>query len=138
MEPVFHLYRQHARIGPVRATEGVAVVQLVAIVRDVSADQADRKALAESFSQRQIEGVITRQVIGPVTVQESRAIIKRQGGEAAPWQVALHTDGKSVALLVVQIKTSIGRRRKMRYPASHASEPLGLLVRVHQVRVIVT
>src|SRR5664280_1964341 len=114
MEAVFHLYRQHARIGPVRAAEGVAVVQLVAIVRDVSADQPNRKALAESFSQRQIEGVITRQVIGPVTVQESRAVVKRQRGEAAPWQIALHARRKSVALIVVQIKTSIGRGRKIR------------------------
>ena len=58
-----HLHRAHEGIGPMRATEGVAVVELIALVGDVGADEAHHPVLAERLSHRQIERVVARQMV---------------------------------------------------------------------------
>src|ERR1039458_617647 len=75
-------------------------------------------------------------MIGSVAIEKSRTIVERQGGEATPRQIAFHPGRKRVALIVVQIKPSSGRRRKIRQPARYGPEPLSLLVREHQMGVV--
>ena len=117
--------------------EGVAVVQLIAHVGDVGAGEANREVLAEGFAHRQIEGVVAGQMVGAVAIEEARAVVDGEGGEATPRQVALDAGGERVALVVVQVERSAGRRRKIGKTTGDGADALGDLVRVNQMGVIV-
>ena len=57
MKFVAHLYPNHARIGVVRASKRIAVVELIGGIANVRAHQPHSGVLAEGLAHRQIEGV---------------------------------------------------------------------------------
>src|SRR5215469_3762814 len=72
----------------------------------------------------------------PISVQEPRAVVNRDCGEATPRQVAIEARRERVALIVIEIEVPVRRRREIRKPARYGSHSLGYLVRVDQVGVI--
>src|SRR5271166_1635128 len=118
--------------------ESVAVVQLIAYVRDVGAGEANGEVLAEGLTHREIEGGVAGQMVGAIAIEKAGAVVDGKGCEAMPRQVALDAGRERVALIVVQVKTAFGWRRKVRESARDSAEALCLLVRIHQVSVIVT
>lgn len=61
-----------------RSAEGVAAIEQVLLVGDVGADKPHREALAEVLTNRKVEGVIGRKVVGAITVEEAGAIVEFQ------------------------------------------------------------
>src|SRR6516164_9802206 len=89
MKPEFHLHRAHKRIRRVGASEGVAGVEHVALVRDVGADKTDHPVFADGLPNRQIKRVVAGQMTWTVTVEKARSIVKGDCSERTPRQIAL-------------------------------------------------
>src|ERR1017187_2897440 len=120
-----------------RPTESIAAIELITLVGDVGAAKAHHPILAERLSDGQIQRVVARKMIRTVAVKKARAVIDAHGGEAAPRQFAVEARRERVALVVVKVETSFRRWRKVREPTGDPAEPLGLLVRIHDMGVIV-
>src|SRR5271165_4746531 len=135
-KPVLHLDRDHGRIAPMGTAESVAVVQLIAHVRDVGAGEANGEILAEGFAYRQIEGGIAGQMVGAIAVEKAGAVVDGEGREATPRQVALDAGRKRVALIVVKKERPAWRWGKIGKTTGDSTDTLGQLVRVNEMSVI--
>ena len=74
MKSVFNLRRDFPRIHEMRAAESIAIVQHVAVIREIQRGQAYRPLLSEGFPQSEIKRCMRRQMCGTVSVQETRAV----------------------------------------------------------------
>ena len=91
MEAVAEFCINLARVVPVEAAEGYAVVELEAAIGYVHGVHRRGEALAEIFSQRQIERGVLWQVVAGIRlsgkgVGESRAVVDVGGGVGMPRQ----------------------------------------------------
>src|ERR1035438_176707 len=89
MKPESHLNKNFARVVPVEAAEGLAVVEPHAAVGDIQGVERGRDALAEVFAQRKIEGGVRWQMVSGIglidkTVREAGAVIDIRRGVGAP------------------------------------------------------
>src|ERR1017187_5480084 len=120
-----------------RSTESIAVIELITLVGDVGAAKAHHPVLAERLSDGQIQRVVARKMVRPIAVKKARAVIDGHGGEAAPRQFAVEARRERVPLVVVKVETAFRRRRKIREPTCDPTKSLRLLVRIHDMGVVV-
>ena len=88
VESVANLHCQHARIGKMRAAEGVAGIEHIPLIGDVGGRKAGGKVFAEVFAEGKIESVVAGEVVRTVSAEEAGAVVDGGRSEAAPGQVA--------------------------------------------------
>src|ERR1017187_5115649 len=120
-----------------RSTESIAVIELIMLVGDVGTAKAHHPVLAERLSDGHVQRVVARKVVRTVAVKKARAVIDGHGGEAAPRQFAVEARRERVALVVVKVEAPFRRRRKIREPTGDPTKSLRLLVRIHEMGVVV-
>src|ERR1700690_2907827 len=89
VKPESHLNKYFARVIPVEATEGLAVVELHAAVGDIQGVERGRDAFAEVFADRKIERGVRWQMVSRIglidkTVGEAGAVIDIRRRVGAP------------------------------------------------------
>ena len=141
MKLVAHRHIDFARVVPVKAAEGQAVIEDHAAIGDVKDSHRRGKSLAPIFPQRHIEGRVRRQIgigiwgAGNVfqTVTEARAIVHIGGGEAAPREVHVAADVEGIPLVMVE-RRKIHKQRKVGQAAVDGAFAFRDLIRISGMR----
>src|SRR4051812_12740098 len=74
-ELVLHLHADFTRIGEVRSSKSVGVIQQVMMVREVEPGNPDAPAFAEGFAQSQAVSRMRGQVRGAFAVEKAGAVV---------------------------------------------------------------
>ena len=137
MESIANLHSEHARIGKVRTTKRVASIQHIPLIGDVGASETHRKVFAEVFSEGEVKRVVAGQVAGAIATEEARPVVDGERAKAAPGQIAFHTGGKRVALIVVQEKVAFFGWSEIRQASCDGANAFRSLIRVDEMSAIV-
>ncbi len=118
MEAVADFYVDFARVVPVEAAEGEAIVVLDAAIGNIQRGEGSGEALAEIFAERKIEGGVLRQIVAGIglageRVAEPRAVVNVGGSVGAPGESDVAADVERVALVVVE-RTTVRERTRSR------------------------
>src|SRR5712691_6031904 len=132
MESVAKFDIDLARVVPMKASEGLAVVEVHAAVGHVQGIQRCGDALAEVLTDREIESCVLRQVITGIglvneSVTEAGAVIDVGGSERPPRKADIPANVEGVALVVIEGKER-SRRGKIRQAASDGQFTFGDLI----------
>ncbi len=103
-KPVFDLRIDLARQVPVRAAEGVALIELVAAVGKVQRGDSHRPVLAERFAERQVKRCVRCEMVRAISVQKARAVGDVGGGPAPQGKARFYARAERVPLVVVEKK----------------------------------
>src|SRR6476646_3517956 len=134
MKPVLQLQGNLHWIGVVRAAEGVAVVEQVAVIGEVERGESRRPVFAKGLAQAQVGAGMRRQVARAVAIQEARAIREIDGTPSAPRQGGPHAGTQRIALIVIEkVVRAALRRRKIRQAAAHPAAAFSVKTSVRQV-----
>src|SRR5262245_66018182 len=115
------------------STKRIARVQHISLVRYIRPYKPYGEAMAEILPQRQIQRVVTRQMVGSIPIQESRSVVNGHSAKAAPRQLAFHPRRKRITLVMIQIEFLVRWRRKIGSPTRDTSNSLRPLIRVCQI-----
>src|ERR1700731_1779962 len=137
MKAIAELGINLARIVPVKAAEGHAVVEFHATVGDVQSVERNRISLAEILTQRQIKSRVLRQIISRVRlagkrVAEAGAVIDVGRSIALPWQRHIASHIQRITLVVIEWRQT-RRKRKIRQSAGNGSAAFRNLIGICQV-----
>src|SRR2546425_2368397 len=133
MKSVSELNRNFPRVHEMRASEGVAVVEHVAMVCEVQGCQAYRPIFSEGFAQSEIERGMRGQVRGAVSIEKAGAIIGIEIGRHTPWKLEVEASRKGVTLIVIEKEVTLLGRRKVSEPAGDSTSSLRVLMRISKM-----
>src|SRR5579883_344006 len=126
-----------ARVVPVRAAEGEAIVEQHAAVGDVEPGDGEREAFTEVLAEREVERGMGLQVgarLRGVPVGEARAVVHVGGGVASPGKVHLSSNVECIALVVVEEAVTVAEG-KVREAAVDVAKAQGELVGVGEINL---
>src|SRR5579862_731974 len=116
-----------------RAAEGVARIEQIAIVADVDGCERKRQPLSKILSDRQVECRMRRKMLGTVAVQKTRAEIQIAACRCVPRKPQVITCAQGIALVMIQEEVSHVRGREVCKAAGYGTRALGVLMGVCQV-----
>src|SRR5438477_12264150 len=101
VEPVFQLKGELARVGEVRTSKCVAVIEHVSAVAQVQPAQAQTPAFSEGLAKRTIDRGMRGQMRGTITVQKSRAIVDIESDPGPARKIKIHSRAQCVPLIMI-------------------------------------
>src|SRR5882724_2296644 len=113
METVAKLSSELPGIIPVRSAKGVGVIEEIARIADVLRGERDSETLAEGFSERERKLRVAGEMVGAVSIEESRAVAQIPRRKRAPRQSGVKADAERISLVVVEEKKSLVRRSEI-------------------------
>src|SRR6266566_9441364 len=102
VETVAEFAGELAGITPMRAAEGVGIIEQVARVRDVLRREDQAQPFGELFAERERKFGMARQMRGAVAAQEAGAQAQIAGSPGAPGKLNVEAGVERVALVVVE------------------------------------
>src|SRR5690348_1452637 len=133
MKAIAHFPVDLARVGIVRPTEGVAVVDQIPAVGHVEGVHGYRPILPERFAEGEPEGGVGRQVGRAVAVQKTRSVGYCRRRPGPPRQPARSHNTQRIALVMIKKKEAFFRRLEIGKPSSNGAKALHELVRPRHV-----
>src|SRR6266705_580404 len=118
-----------------RAAKGVAQIDEVALVGQVSCRKLDRPSLAKIFAQGPINRPIAGQVLRSIAIQKAGAVSKIAGDPAMPAHIGTKSNAEGVALIVIEKEGAFCRRAEVRKASGDGPHAFDRLVRIRQVEV---
>lgn len=139
MKPVVQLHHHLARVVPVEATEGQAVVQFKPAIGQVESGHGGRPAFSEALAQGQIKGGVPGRIGAGIglsrnAVREARALVNIGRSPGAPRQIHVAAEVERIALIVIE-GSERGVTGEIGKPAGDAAAALGNLVGGSQVEL---
>src|SRR6266571_2827732 len=135
VETVAEFAGELAGITPMRAAEGVGIIEQVARVGDVLRREDQVQAFADGLAERKRKLRVARQMRRAVTIEEARAVTQIAGGPGAPGKLNVEAGIERVALVVVEKEKARRWRREIGKPSSDATGGLRELVRIRQIEL---